>query len=249
MKTTDFGACILALLYLVLPLHITGQPANPDPVLPPGIDPNTGKLGLRRTAEHSLVRKLSLLFRHYTEKTGKTPRNWNELEQSFGNDVWESRDQWENIKRRFAFVATEGRIVTHEQGLVEGALLLAPLYSIRDSRSEEEGRFAVWKMSNGLIFEMWNTESELQTFSQWSEVTVKLEAAKAAVAQMTPLAIKSTPIPQPQAVPPIGSTPSANSNTTQKPAATIEHNTPAWPWLVGIAALIVIAWLVLKRRT
>ncbi len=256
MKTIDYRWCIFVLFCVALTLDMVGQPANPEPVLPPGFDPNTGKLPpLRRTAEHSLVRNLSLVFKHYVEKTGRAPRNWDELERVFGEGVWDSRDQWNNIKRRFAFVTTEGRVATHEDGLLEGTLLLAPLYSIRDPRSEEEGRFTVWKLSNGLVFATWSTESELQTFSKWSEVAAKLEVAKAAVAKMPPLVIGSAQVPPPRSKEPVRvapATPLPGTVDAQRSSSTRERGASMWPWWVcGMLTviMIIIITLGLKRRT
>jgi len=255
MKPIDVRPAAV-LLYFATTLAMLAQPPNPEPVLPPGFDLNAGKLpGLQRTAEHSLVRNLSLVFKHYAEKTGKLPKNWDELEREFGDSVWESQSKWSIVKRRFAFVATEGRLGAKAEGPIEGTLLLAPLYSVREPRSEEEGRFTVWKLSNGLVFEMWNTESELQTFSKWSEVAAKLEAAKAAVAKMPPLANDSAQVPPPQLKQPVRSSPVAPATTTpaladtQLPAPTAERGASMWPWLVGgMLALIVIITLTLKRR-
>ncbi len=252
MKTIYYRWYISVLLYFSLMATIIGQSANLDSVLPPGFNPNYGKQApLRRTPEHSLVRRLSSLFKEYVEKTSRTPTSWEELEQVFGKSVWESRDQWSNIKRRFAFVATEGQIDAKEQGLVVGTLLLAPLYSIRDARSEEEGRFAVWRMSNGWIFEMWSTESELQTFSKWGEVTVKLETAKAAAAQMPPLVIKSTPIPQPSrgTVKPAPTSSPVPALTPASQEVRQQNSVQTLSLISGIAVVIAIGILLQRRRS
>lgn len=72
----------------------------------------------------------------------------------------------------------------------------------------------------------------------------------------------SVPVEPPQPPAPAPSTPALatpHATTTsasqapatpiaQNPAATVEQRAPLWPWLVGIAALIVIALLVWKRR-
>jgi len=237
---------VLMLLSFAATLAMIAQPPNPEPVLPPGFDPNTGKgPGLRRTPEHSLANNLSLVVKHYAMRTGRLPKTWADLEQEFGEGVWES-GQWNIIKRRFAFVATEGRIATREQGLVEGTLLVAPLYSIREPRSEEEGRFAIWKLNSGLVFAIWATESELQSFSNWSEVVTKLEAAKAAVAQMPPLPIMSTPVPPPRAT----RTASPVPRSTMLPVSSLpaERKPLVWPWMVGILAVLMIVTLAWKRR-
>lgn len=60
----------------------------------------------------------------------------------------------------------------------------------------------------------------------------------------TPTASPPTPIPT--ATPaPLLPTPTVAEN----PAPVVERKSPVWPWLVGIAALTVIALLVWKRRT
>jgi hypothetical protein len=54
-------------------------------------------------------------------------------------------------------------------------------------------------------------------------------------------------LPPPQDQPPAALPPPALL-VAQAPAVTAENSAPVWPWLVGIAALAVVAWLVLKRR-
>lgn len=57
----------------------------------------------------------------------------------------------------------------------------------------------------------------------------------------------STPSPPVATVTPLPSAPV--EKVAETPAVTAERTASVWPWLVGIAALTVIAWLVLKRRT
>lgn len=54
----------------------------------------------------------------------------------------------------------------------------------------------------------------------------------------------STPVP---AATPLPSAPVAK--VAETPVVVAEPQAPVWPWVVGIAALAVIGWLVLKRRT
>ena len=65
-------------------------------------------------------------------------------------------------------------------------------------------------------------------------------------------AADSAPPPPPKQQPPAATTPAASQPAAlpvaQTPAPVIEHTAPVWPWLVGIAALTVVALLVWKRR-
>lgn len=57
----------------------------------------------------------------------------------------------------------------------------------------------------------------------------------------------TAPTPLPTAAP--DTSPGASTPVAQTPAVPAERRAPAWLWLVGILALLVIAGLVLKRRT
>lgn len=76
------------------------------------------------------------------------------------------------------------------------------------------------------------------------------------------LGSREAPPPQPSATPPAATpapstpvptaTPAPSSpapTVAESPAPVVERKSPVWPWLVGIAALTVIALLVWKRRT
>lgn len=75
-----------------------------------------------------------------------------------------------------------------------------------------------------------------------------------AAAGKTPIDASAVPIPEPApepsptpSVPPAAS-PSPTAPVAQTPAPVVERGAPVWLWVVGIAALIVIALLVWKRR-
>lgn len=63
----------------------------------------------------------------------------------------------------------------------------------------------------------------------------------APAADTTPAPADTTPSSPVASVPP--STP-----TAEKPAPTVERKAPMWPWVVGMAALLAIVALILKRR-
>lgn len=59
----------------------------------------------------------------------------------------------------------------------------------------------------------------------------------------------STPVPStPHPITTAAASPLATTPALQTPALAIERKAPVWPWVVGIAALTVIALLVWKRR-
>lgn len=242
-------------LYFVSSLALSGQSPNTELVLPPDFDLETGKLpGLKKTAEHALAYRLHFVLKHYAAKTGKAPRSWKELEDAFGDSVWETRNEWEIIKRRFAFVTSEGRIERAAAGSIQGTFLLSPLYPIRETRSSEEGRFTVWSLNNNQIVERWYTESELQSFSNWGEVEKRIEAAKSEVAGMPPLEIGSAPSPQSKPAAATGSTPALNgqlstaSPPAREPVPATEARPRARPWALGVLAVAVIALLAWSLR-
>lgn len=202
-----------------------------------------------RSAEHNVVSKLSNLIRSYTEISGKPPESWDELEREFGEWVWESKDQWNNIKRRFSFVLTEGVISTKIEGSLEGTMLLAPIHSIRENRSKEEGRFTIWQLNSGAIFPRWNTESELRTFSNWDVVAAKLAAAKAALPQLPSKVAKPTRIFPRSTAPLTDTSPSTGSSSEEPPAGDAGRSTQLWVWLAGIASLIAAILVLLRRRS
>ena len=255
---------LMLVVVLTLWVEALGQinyPLNPEPILPPGTDMNKGREpGLKKTPEHNLAFQLGNLFKAYAEKNnGSPPNDWKDLEHWLGAGVWDSKQEWEIIKRRFAIVTSSGSVPqSSDNGPIEGKLVLAPLYPIQEQRSAEQGRFSIWQSSKGTLATRWLTEAELRTFSNWPEVETKLNAAKAAVAQMPPLSIDPTPAPLPQANQPVESTPVAiatppvaPSPTTpfpQTPALPSERKSPVWPWVVGMLALVVIVAVALKRR-
>jgi hypothetical protein len=86
-----------------------------------------------------------------------------------------------------------------------------------------------------------------------SELVDYLAAKKGKAAMPQPSVSQKVPTlqpPMPSAPVPTGtplpSTPV--SKVAESPALMVEHKSPAWPWIVGIAALTVLALLVLKRR-
>ena len=238
---------------------VIGTP-NPEPVIEPGTDMNRGREApSRRSPEQALVGQLRSYLEAYVRNgDGQLPTSWDQVEKKLGIGMWESTNEREIIKRRFAFIGSSGGVPqSHDNGPLAGKLVLAPLYPLKEPRSEEQGRFTVWQSEKGAFAARWLTESELKTFSNWSEVETKLEAAKAAVALMPPLAIESTPAPQSRSVPPIESasvaaapsgSPMPTAPVAQTPALPAERKSPVWPWLVGIAALIAIVAVALKRR-
>lgn len=67
--------------------------------------------------------------------------------------------------------------------------------------------------------------------------------------QSSPTPAATTLAPSvPDQTPKPNASPLVSTPVPQTPAATIEHNTALWPWLVGIATLIVIVMVALKRR-
>ena len=173
--------------------------------------------------------------------------------------MWDSKQEWEIIKRRFAFVSSNGSVPqSADNGPIAGKLILAPMYPILEQRSAEQGRFLIWQSAKGTLATRWLTESELRTFSNWPDVETKLNAAKVAVAQMPPLAIGSTLVPLPQANQPVESTPMAAATPGGAPAPTtpvpqasavaLERTPQVWLWAVGIAALAVTGLFVFKHR-
>lgn len=264
----DQKAVKVAVLFCVVCLSVaasfgqavTGQP-NPEPVIAPGTDLNKGREApLRRSEEQMIASHLQICLNAYaTETAGRLPNNWNQLEETLGAGIWESPSERELIKRRFALVSSSGNVPhSTDSGPIEGTLVSAPLYPIKEQRSAELGRFTVWRSVKGAFATRWLTESELRTFSNWGEIETKIEAAKAAVAAMPPLVIESTHAPQSRAAPPVDSTsvptstPALSSTgpaVAESPVPTVERKAPVWPWVVGgILALVVIVALALKRR-
>ncbi len=184
---------ILLLLLWVSPLAFAqlaprGWKPNPDQ-LKWEVQSTKGEHYGSRLASH-----LSSTLGAYAWKTGQTAQSWEDLEKTFGKHVWDSSvEPWEMVKRRYTFARLEGSIEnTRDAGTIEGELMLVPLYAHQRSETQPtEGRFTIWRLSNGQILRRWVTEPELKTFSRWPELEQKIEAAKAAVAHMP------TEFPQP----------------------------------------------------
>lgn len=79
-----------------------------------------------------------------------------------------------------------------------------------------------------------------------SGLLVSSPQAKNAATPAPPVATptRATPVPTAKPV----ASPAPTTSVAQTPAAVVERRSPAWPWVVGIAALVVIVALIFKRR-
>lgn len=203
--------------------------------------------------------------RYAKANNGATPRDWSQLKQYVNMAVLDSQVGG-SAEQRITLVTNAALSDPKREVIV--AVTTNP---ISEDRRDRLGRYTIWRR-NGQYQTVWQSEeaAKKQLASQgavlpqgevYRQPDVRPEIAIHDAAepmegrpsvqaaprpqQPTPTAsVPATPVPSaPPAASPQPATPIA-----QTPARVVERKLPLWPWVVGIAALLVIVAFALKRR-
>ena len=216
-------------------------PLNPEPAVPFGTNTADGLISEKQTAEQRSVKLLRSYIQAYSaDHKGVQLTDLTEFDHSLGAHEFKSSGRWESIKRQFTFVNVEGHIEdSFDIGPFNGKIILIALSPITQRNSKEPGRYMVIQRGDAFL-DIWVTESQLRSFSKWSEVAAKLEAVKALVAKMPPIPSQS----------PINITSGAMNGTPTAPVSVDSQTQPlpagkgaSWfAWAIGIVTVAAFAF-------
>ena len=122
------------------------------------------------------------------------------------------------------------------------------------NNADRERKLRQWIASPSWILQLL-AKSLLEKYPPWQTADLQVATLHVAAPRgvtlrpihpALPGASNATPTAVPAASP--LASPAPTTPVAQTPAATVQQRAPAWPWLIGIAALIVIVAVALKRR-
>lgn len=212
---------------------------------------------------------LDIITSAYTqENQGRYPRSWADLERQFGENVWASKKEWEDLQRRVVFLPyIEGKITVPNEGpsLYKMVMVYAEPYDQKRETSRSLGRWVLWFTSRGTFVARWHGEGEIQGFTAWPQVQKLIDEAKitqnasASPSHDNSGDLKPSPIGQPVVNPQNQSNPSdgqAEHPSKVESAPTVQpegiETGPHW-WLIlsafiGIIAAGFMVFLVMRDK-
>lgn len=217
------------------------------------------------TPVQDAVAGIEYAFDRYAKAhAGATATDWNQLKQYVNATVLET---WlgKPVEQRIFLPKDPGIADPKREVLV--AITVDP---VSEDRRETTGRYVVWR-KDGRYKATWEKEATVREYLQsrgialpqgeiyrQPDVLPAMAVHDAAEpmqvrpsVQAAPRSQQPTPTASVPATPVPASTPVAASAPTtpvaQAPAAIVQKRALVWPWLIGIAALLVIVVVALKR--
>lgn len=132
---------------------------------------------LKKEGRQNRVSKLGMIFRAYKEdKGGKMPSSWEDIESLYP-DVWNKRNEWRDLKKRFVLLPEiGGHINSREDGPHEAKIIIISSASLSYGEGDIElGRWTLWENFRGQFVHRWHPEVEIRTFSNWEKVEDEIE--------------------------------------------------------------------------
>lgn len=225
---------------------VAQQPTYQD-IKPTLEDPDERSLA-KNVASHlqANVKQTEAILEVFQKERGKWPESWEELDSHFNASIWESPKVRQTITRSFVLLpgvhGHMGPKVRLEHDATLMMVMTGPTERLsHSSGNTEQGRWALWRTTQGTLISLWHPEAEITSFSAWPEVQVKIDQYIKS--------IRGSDSASPNN-PPFGSRQSTTGEPSLKraPHQSADKRNSLVSWTISVVLLVIIAGLVWMSR-